>query len=77
MEGGKSARSENMSGINALVSDNVDNNFGELNDASDNDYEKNRIHVESTMDKILGACYCVCYHQKYAKIKFLFYVMKK
>ena len=36
-----------MSGVDAFVSDDIDDNFGELDDAAYDDYQKDRIHVES------------------------------
>lgn len=42
----ESSRCKNMTGIDAFVSDNIDNNLCELDDAADDDHEKYGIHME-------------------------------
>lgn len=66
-----------MSGINAFVSDNIDDDFGKLDDTSDDYYKKNWFHLESLRDILPDCANRVVYHQKYVKIKLFFYVMKK
>lgn len=73
----ETAGSENMPGINTLVSDDIDDNLGKLDDTSDDYYKKNRFHLESLREILSNCANRVVYHQKYAKIKFSLYVMKK
>lgn len=65
MERGESSRSKDMSGINAFVSDDINNDFCHLDDTTDDDYQKDGIHMKSLSYKTCKACDCVLYHQKY------------
>ncbi len=47
----ESSGSEYVSGIDAFVSDDIYDNLGKLDNTSDDDHEKNRIHMKSSWKK--------------------------
>ena len=53
-----------MSGIDTFVSNNINNDFGELDNTPDNDYDKNRIHVETRSKKPCKRIDCILYHDQ-------------
>lgn len=53
-----------MPGINALVSDDVDDDFYDLNDTSNHDYDKNWVHVKPLSKKDFERVDDVLYHRE-------------
>ncbi len=51
MEWREPPRSEDMSGVNTFVSNDIYDNFYELYNTSNNDHDKDRIHLESFGNK--------------------------
>jgi len=61
----KSSRSEDMTCIYTLISDNINNHFNNLDNTPNSDYDKNRIHMYPLSKKEFESVYGVLYHQKH------------
>ena len=61
----ESAGSEYMSYIKTFISDQIYDHLYYLNYASDDDYDKNRVHVKPVGKELVESVDCVLYHEKY------------
>lgn len=65
MERWKSSGREDMSGIDTLISDDIYDDLRELDDASDDDHDKDRVHMEPFGNECTECVDCVLYHIQY------------
>lgn len=52
-----------MSGIDAFVSNNIYDDFGNLDNTSHDDYDKNRVHLEPVGEQRFETLDCVLDHK--------------